>query len=130
MGGRRDGAPRVLVADDDPSILVVLEELLADLSYEVRTARNGQEALEMMTGDPPDLVILDVAMPSLSGTEVVELLRSQSAARHIPVILMSAAIAPDHQDGVIFVPKPFDLDTLTRTVERALAGDYREPQKT
>ena len=82
--------PRILLADDSPSLLNMVESLLTREGYEVITARNGIEALEKIYHKSPDLVILDVIMPKMTGYQVCRILKSDKETKNIPLILLTA----------------------------------------
>jgi CheY-like chemotaxis protein len=108
--------PSVLIADDDEAIRQVISEVLRGEGYDVVCAANGAQALsELYKERQPDLVLLDLMMPVMSGWEVLELLQSSEELSRIPVVVMSAMTAPgvcEHLD------KPIDLVRLLDTVER------------
>lgn len=110
---------RVLIVDDEPSIRDMLSGFLGDEEYQVMTASNGQQALEIAVDKTPDLVLLDVMMPGLDGREVSRRLRQTPKTRHLPIILMSAAsrIDPREFGADIFMSKPFDLFRLLEAIE-------------
>lgn len=81
---------RVLIADDEPNIVAALEYLLQQGGYEVLVARNGEEALAVLQEHNPDLVLLDVMMPRMSGYEICSRIRQQPEWRHIKVVMLSA----------------------------------------
>lgn len=81
---------KILIADDEPNIVAALEFLLQRGGYEVLVARNGDEALKLVEASNPDLVLLDVMMPSRSGYEVCKRLRERAEWRHIRIIMLSA----------------------------------------
>ena len=81
---------RILIADDEPSIVTALEFLLKREGFEVEVARDGAEALERIESSRPDLVVLDVMMPQKSGYEVCRHIRERDEWRHIKVIMLSA----------------------------------------
>ena len=83
-------AIRVLIADDEPNQLELLSYNLSQSKFEVIRANDGQQALEMIEGQHPDLVILDWMMPNMSGIDVCRTLRSRSETKLLPVILLSA----------------------------------------
>jgi CheY-like chemotaxis protein len=85
-----DGAPLVLVADDDEDILGLVSFRLERSGYEVAAAKDGEEALRLARKLSPALVVLDVMMPRLDGYEVTRRLREDEATRGIPVILLTA----------------------------------------
>ncbi|WP_373047735.1 response regulator transcription factor [Vulgatibacter sp.] len=116
------GPRRILVVEDDGSITEVLGDLLRSEGYRVETAEDGQAGLSAILRQPPDLLLLDVMMPRMSGPELLVQLRALGLDR-FPVVLMSAAPPPDHValGAAAFVAKPFDLDEVVALVER-LAG--------
>jgi CheY-like chemotaxis protein len=114
------GAPRVLVVDDEPFVLAVLERFLQDASFVVGTAKNGVEALRLFAQSPWDLVITDRAMPEMNGEQLAE--RIKKEAPGTPMILMTGFAHPGTTvelfDAVL--PKPFTEKDLLQSVRRAL----------
>ncbi|MEA2516553.1 MAG: hypothetical protein QOG16_391 [Actinomycetota bacterium] len=117
---------RILIADDDPVILRLIQVNLELEGYEVLTANNGQEAVDMATAEHPDLVILDIMMPRLDGYQACEMLKAADATKEIPVIFLSAkAQQGDIEKGQSFgvaayLTKPFDPSELIEVVEAQL----------
>jgi two-component system, OmpR family, response regulator VicR len=112
---------RVLVVDDEDVLAEMVATLLEELGYQAMTATNGQEALDALEGadEPPALIIADVMMPRMSGSELARALKAHPRLRHVPVILISAAGRPrDDQAADAFLHKPFDLDTLAELIEQ------------
>jgi CheY-like chemotaxis protein len=119
----------ILVVDDEPVILLALVDLLEDAGYEARVASNGREALLRMAETPPDLVLMDIMMPSVDGREVVRRMRDDPRLRSVPVILMSAAITPDMAElNVAFLPKPFDVDDVLDLLAQRLGNRRHEAE--
>jgi CheY-like chemotaxis protein len=111
--------PSVLVVDDDQAIREVIAEVLRDEGYEVVCAENGVQALDELRKDhPPNLVLLDLMMPVMSGWEVLEQLQSDDHLAQIPVVVVSAMNAPGVREHLA---KPIDLDRLLDTVGRLTA---------
>src|SRR5437879_1093403 len=81
---------RILVVDDEIYIVHILDFSLGMEGYEVITALDGEQALEKLKTDKPDLIVLDIMMPKLDGYEVCKAIKSNPETRHIPVILLSA----------------------------------------
>ena len=114
----------VLVADDDPVILRLIQVNLELEGYDVLTANNGQEAVDQAAESHPDLVILDIMMPRLDGYQACEALKSNAETEAIPVIFLSAkAQQSDIEKGKSFgvadyLTKPFDPSELLEVVER------------
>ncbi len=121
----------ILVADDDPVILGLLEVNFEMEGYTVVTAADGAAALEAARSSRPDIIILDVMMPKLTGHEVAEALRDDDALAGIPVIFVSAkAQGADVARGMDlgaadYVTKPFDpidlVDRVTAVLEKSQA---------
>jgi CheY-like chemotaxis protein len=111
---------RILVVDDEPSVLQFMVRVLEGAGYDVRSAPGPPEALGIVkAGHPLDLVVSDIVMPGMHGTQLMREIERLSPAT--PVVLTSAYV-PERQlpEGVPFVPKPFAPRDLLATVERAL----------
>ncbi|HEV3471725.1 MAG TPA: response regulator [Actinomycetota bacterium] len=115
---------RILVADDDPVILRLIQVNLELEGYKVLTANNGEEAVATATSETPDLVILDIMMPRLDGYQTCEQLKANDATKDIPVVFLSAkAQQADIEKGKSYgveeyLTKPFDPTELIEVVER------------
>ena len=115
---------RILICDDDPAILRVLEVNLEVEGYETLLAHHGEEALEVALAEHPDLIILDIMMPRLDGYQTCQKLKAQSSTEQIPVVFLSAkAQQSDIEKGKSFgvseyLTKPFDRNDLLDVVER------------
>ena len=128
----------ILVVDDTPDNLALMSGLLKDI-YRVRLANNGEKALQFARdADAPDLILLDIMMPGMSGTEVCRTLKSDPATRDIPVIFLTAMSATeDEQRGlelgaVDFITKPINPPIVMARVETQLklkrAADFLRDQ--
>src|SRR5687768_3399944 len=84
-------AATVLVVDDTPANCEMLEAILAPRGYAVVVARSGEEALQRVKSQPPDLVLLDIVMPGIDGYEVCRRLRADELTRLLPVITVTAS---------------------------------------
>jgi len=120
-------AVRVLVVDDDPSIRRMIMAALRREGYTFNEAANGKEALESMRRDRPDVVILDLMMPMVSGWDVLRERSSDPELLSIPVIVVSAnrsaELASAMDKGICaFLPKPFDIVALTSLVRNCMTG--------
>ena len=114
---------RILVVDDEPTILQLLVEVPAEEDYATPAVPIGTAALEMIGRETPDLVLMDFMMPGPDGREVARRMRQRPEWNGVPVILMSAAASVDPvEEGVAFLPKPFDLDDRLRPIETATGG--------
>ncbi len=117
--------PTILVVDDEPAIAEMLQDILEYEGYQVVTAGNGHEGLACVAKVRPQLVLSDVMMPGLDGCAFCRALQADPSCRSIPVVLMSAAAAPEAQDGcryAAFVRRPFDLDALVGMISAVLTG--------
>jgi CheY-like chemotaxis protein len=118
-------ASRVLVIDNDPSVRSLLCDLLDDEGYRVGGAADGRSGLELARREQPDTIVLDLALPEVSGIDVLHALKADAATRDIAVLVVSAytqALSPADAasiDGVL--EKPFDLDDLLGQVRQASA---------
>jgi CheY-like chemotaxis protein len=129
----RDGGQRVLLVDDEAAMRAVCRLNLELEGFDVLEASGGREALKLATREQPDVVLLDVMMPSMDGFDVARRLQADPATRALPVVFMTALAAGDDRKrgfdagGVGYVTKPFDPvtlgDTLRTTLDRLQAGD-------
>jgi two-component system response regulator MprA len=113
---------RILVVDDELDIAEAVRAVLEAEGYQVDTAADGGQCLEMLRREPPDLLLLDVMMPGIDGFGVLERMRSEEL--RVPVVMMSAVRSSDRLSQYrieAFLKKPFHLGTLLETVGRALA---------
>ena len=122
----RNGTPLVLVADDDADILALVAFRLERAGYDVVQARDGEEALRVARETIPDLAILDVMMPRLTGDEVTRQLRADAATSRMPVILLTARVqeadvARGFEAGADdYIKKPFSPQELRSRVQAIL----------
>jgi DNA-binding response OmpR family regulator len=120
--------PLVVVADDDEDILILVSFRLDRAGHEVLTARNGQEALDLICEHRPDAAVLDVKMPKLTGIDVVKQVRERESVRDTPVILLSAGVQEDtiargfEAGANDYIRKPFSPDDLVQRLGEVLAG--------
>jgi DNA-binding response OmpR family regulator len=114
---------RILLVDDDASLLVVLSEQLRDDGYEVATARDGAEALRRLDAGWPDLILLDLMMPKVDG---LALARQIKAAADLPIIVLSAIDTADSKARLLdefaedYVSKPYHYPELRARIQRVL----------
>lgn len=118
--------PSVLVADDNLDILKLLRLRLRLRGYDIVTAENGREALEMVHTRRPDAVVLDWVMPVMDGLELCQELRQNHETSGIPVIMLTARANEDEvaealRNGATeYLTKPFDVDELDQVLKRLL----------
>jgi DNA-binding response OmpR family regulator len=135
VGSVRVGPKQVLVVDDEPDILRLLERALKASGFAVRTAADGAKAEEALAAATPDLVLLDAMLPHVHGFEICSRIKSNPRLRAVPVIMMSAVyrgwrFAKDARDAYgadDYIEKPFHLADLLQRVEGRLAEGTRKP---
>lgn len=117
-------AESILIVDDEPAILASLSKILEDEGYQVAVAKSGQEALKLLSADPPDLMMLDIWMPDLDGLETLK--RARELAPQVQVVMMSGhgnidtAVKAVKLGAYDFIEKPLSLENVTLRVRRAL----------
>ena len=118
----------ILIADDEPNIVISLEYLMQREGYVVSVARDGEAALAAILRDRPALVLLDAMMPKLSGFEVCQALRANDAARGTLILMLTAKgrdtdVAKGLGSGAdAYMTKPFSTRDLVRKVREMLDG--------
>ena len=118
--------PRILLVDDDPDILDVLEIALHDENYEILKAMDGEEALRMIKSTPLDLVLLDYAMPKMNGRQVCQEVKKDLLLRHLPIIMVTGKGELDDKVSGInagaddYIVKPFEPKELLARIRMAL----------
>ena len=121
MKRRKQGAPRVLVVDDDKRLMMAITHVLHDDGYETRTAYDGNLAIERLsTGYAPDVIVLDLVMPRVSGFEVLNWMRQHDL--EIPIVLATTEddVRANEVGAVVKLSKPFTRDELLDAVATAL----------
>jgi DNA-binding response OmpR family regulator len=119
---------KILLVDDSKMIIMMEKMVLAREPYELLTAKDGREGLEMALEQRPDLILLDVVMPEMSGFDVLERLREEEATRSTPVIMVTTRgeaenIAAGQAAGCSdYVTKPIDSKELLAKVRSYLEG--------
>ncbi len=113
---------KVLIVDDEPSILMSLEFLMKKEGYRVFIARDGEEAFDIIKSEIPDVVLLDIMMPKVDGYQVCQFIKSSSEYTHVKVIFMSAkSKEADMKKGLelgadMYIFKPFSTRDLLNKV--------------
>ena len=126
--------PTVLVVDDEPMNVELLTAILVPLQFDVRTAANGEEALESLARDPADIVLLDVMMPLVNGYEVCRRIRADRRLKGLPVILITALHETSERILGIdagcdeFVTKPFDKNEVVARIRTLLRLNFYRSQ--
>ena len=122
-------AHRILIVDDEPNIVVPLEFLMKREGYEVEVAGDGQAALDAVARGAPDLVILDVMLPRMSGFEVCRQLRADSRWRGLKILMLTAKGRDSEMEKGLglgadaYVTKPFSTRDLVARISGLLRGE-------
>jgi CheY-like chemotaxis protein len=120
---------KILIADDEDDIRLIIRLALEDRGYSVLTASNGLEALEKAVAEKADLIILDAAMPKMDGYEACRGLKNNPSTKDIPVIFLTAIdVLKDRKKSyrlgaTAFIAKPFEINILIEEIERILQKD-------
>jgi CheY-like chemotaxis protein len=121
---------RILVIDDSTTNIVLLEAILTEKGYQIETALNAKEAFMRIEKQIPDLILLDLLMPKISGFDFLEQLRQNKETKDTPVIVISAINTDDESikkindlEAVDFLRKPIDIQYLVSRVEEILDNE-------
>lgn len=118
---------KVLVVDDEPNIVLSLEFLMQQAGFDVETAEDGEGALTKVEQSPPDLILLDISLPGISGFDVLEQLRQDSRYARLPIIMLTAhGREVEREKGLAlgaddYVTKPFSTQALVDKVKALLS---------
>jgi DNA-binding response OmpR family regulator len=117
----------VMVVDDEPSIVKVLEDILKTKGYKVVTAFDGDEALKKLAKSKPDLILIDFYLPTMSGRELCEKIRANSKLKDVKIAFLTAAsFSPTGKkelkklDVLDFIKKPFEYKDLLKRVNKII----------
>ena len=124
------GQKRVLVVEDETDISELIRYNLEKAGYAVATARSGEHALESARANPPDLVLLDLMLPDMSGWDVYQQMKADAAMRNIPIVVVTARardvdkLSDIHLAGIgDYITKPFKSEVLLQSVHRVLGEE-------
>jgi DNA-binding response OmpR family regulator len=126
-------AHRILIADDEPNIVLALEFLMKKEGYEVQTAVDGESALHAVKKSRPDLILLDIMMPNFDGYEVCQRIRSDPSMKDVVIIMLTAkGREVEREKGLalgadFYITKPFSTQEVVQKVREVLAG-LRRPE--
>ena len=121
-------AKRILVVDDEPHSVKMVESRLRANGYDVITAGNGAEGLEKARKEAPDLILLDIVMPQMNGHETLSKLKESSETKSIPVIMFTSKGQVDDVEratyggAIDYIVKPFDPIMMLNKIKKALEG--------
>jgi len=120
------GSKKIMAIDDEVKNLALLEAILTPLGYEVETAQSGKEALARIEASPPDMILLDIMMPDMTGYEVCKRLKAEESTQIIPIVMITALIDKESKVRGIeagaddFLTKPVDKIELTARVKNLI----------
>lgn len=124
---------RILVADDDPALCLLLRETLQEAGYEVLIANDGDELVRMAQDHPPDLLLIDLMMPLMDGFEAIRQLRNDTRTSHLPMIILTARSASSEvvvgfdTGADDYIVKPYDIDVLLARIRSHLRRAAKLP---
>ena len=128
-------AKKILVVDDEPDVLHLLSERLTKEGYSVIKASSGKEAIERATEQNPDLVLLDIAMPGMDGSETATILRSDPKTQDIPILFLTCLFTKQEEKACghllgqnYFIAKPYDVPELLSEIEKRVSGRRQKKQ--
>jgi DNA-binding response OmpR family regulator len=119
---------RVLLADDDMDVRALVRRAIASLDVEIIEARDGEETLEAILVEEPDLIVLDVMMPTLNGWEILKYIRSKPEIANTAVLMLTGvgrsvnALTAPLYGADAYLDKPFEIDDVVEAVRRLLDG--------
>ena len=123
---RRKKKKKILVVDDDLELRLLLCKILRGLGYDVLEAVNGRLALEVALQHKPDLIIMDIMMPEMSGLDSVQYIRSNPRVKHIPIVMLTAKNKIADLETSLnagandYLAKPFEIPQLASKIARLL----------
>ena len=124
---------RILIVDDSPSQLLGIQRIVENMGHETFTAKDGASGLEAAQTHLPDLILMDVVMPTLNGFQATRTLKRQASTRHIPVILITTKNQETdrhwglRQGASAYITKPVTESELRSLIERTLAQPQTPP---
>ena len=114
---------RILVVEDDALSLVVLRQLLTAQGYEILSSSEGWEGINRARNEQPDLIVMDIKLPDISGLDATLLLKEDDRTKNIPIIAVTACITPEDKANALnsgcdaYIAKPVNMANFLRTVE-------------
>jgi CheY-like chemotaxis protein len=121
------GSKKILIVDDEPGVLALLETRLSSAGYQVVKADNGRDALFLASKEKPDLILLDIVMPGMDGAQVSEALEYDPVTRDIPVIFLTCLVTKSEEEkkkdtmaGSYYISKPYDPKGLLDEVAKRI----------
>ncbi len=125
--------PRILIVDDEPQIVHVLVKTLTMQGFEVISAMDGLQGLQMARDQQPSLIVLDLHLPRLDGHAICKMLKSDQRFSNIPVVMLTASVEIEDREWAskagadAFVNKPFELTEMLATINALLVAKRASP---
>ncbi len=119
---------RILIVEDEESLLKLESILLSSRGYAVAGVTDGKSALDYIAATPPDLIILDIVLPGMDGFEVCQMIKADPSTRHIPVVMLTAKKSTQDRDKGLeagasaYVTKPFKSARIIEIIQGLLAA--------
>ena len=119
---------RILIVEDDRLCLIVLRQLLTAQGHEILQASEGRDAFARARNERPDLILMDITLPDISGLDATRLLKNDDQTKNIPIIAVTAFISSEYEIKALesgcdaYISKPVNIDKLLRTVEFFLSS--------
>ncbi len=126
---------KVLVVDDEPDVLLLCRVNLEFEGYEVVEATDGEQAMEQIRTESPDVVLLDVMMPKMDGWQVLSALKADDDLKHTPVVMLTAKVQDQDQirgwshGAADYISKPFSPLALSQVLQDVLSTDPEEEER-
>lgn len=118
---------KILIVDDEPDVLKLLGERLTKAGYAVLKSSSGQEAIDVASRKVPDLIVLDIAMPGMDGSEVANVLRSNEKTKDIPILFLTCLFTKQEEKVCghllgqnFFIAKPYDVQELLGEIDKRI----------
>ncbi|MCU0665494.1 MAG: response regulator [Candidatus Omnitrophica bacterium] len=119
---------RILVVDDEQNVLKVLDQRLSKTGYAVLKANNGEDAIFLAKKEKPDLILLDLMMPDISGADVAAALKQDPGTKNIPVIFLTCLVTKNDEEhigresgGNFFIAKPYEPNDLLGEIQKRIS---------
>ena|SRR5579862_9819606 len=128
IGARRSAPKRILIVEDNELNVKLLKDILELHGYTVQVAGHGVAAIDQVRRDQPDLILLDIRLPDIPGTEVAQQLKGDPATRNIPIIAVTAFAMPGDRDKILesgcndYISKPINIANFLAMVENYTDG--------
>lgn len=111
---------KILIVDDNRLILQALSERLETMGHDTEVASNGREAIEILKQERPDLIIMDIVMPEMTGVEAAQIIRDNPANRALPIVAFTSQSKKGQWGGLFddYLIKPFGFDDLSSIIDK------------